>query len=69
MYSREYKSELKEKFIKTIEIKAGIICDGILKENILKPLELKTVLIFEIPVYKITKKLMGQIKVLAILGC
>lgn len=62
MYSREYKSELKEKFIKTIEIKAGIICDGILKENILKPLELKTVLIFEIPVYKITKKINGTNK-------
>ena len=36
MYSREYKSELKQKFTKTIEIKAGIICDDILKENILK---------------------------------
>ena len=49
MYSREYKSELKEKFIKTIEVKAGIISDDTLKETILKPLELKTVLIFEIP--------------------
>lgn len=56
MYSREYKSELKEKFIKTIEIKSGIICDDILKESILEPLELKTVLIYEIPVYKMAKK-------------
>ena len=56
MYSGEYKSELKEKFIKTIEIKAGIIRNDILKESILKPVELKTVLIYEIPVYKISKK-------------
>ncbi len=62
MYSREYKTELKEKFIKTIEVKAGIICDKTLKETILKPLELKTVLIFEIPVYKMTKKTNGAKK-------
>ncbi len=62
MYSREYKTELKEKFIKTIEVKAGIICDETLKETILKSLELKTVLIFEIPVYKMTKKTNGAKK-------
>ncbi|GLC31128.1 hypothetical protein [Clostridium omnivorum] len=62
IYSKEYKSELKEKFIKTIKIKAGIICDDELKESILKPLELKTVLIFEIPVYKVTKKNNGANK-------
>lgn len=62
MYSREYKSELKEKFVKTIKIKAGIICDDVLKENILKPLELRKVLIFEIPVYKMTKKNRGENK-------
>ncbi|MGY0372318.1 hypothetical protein [Clostridium sp. JNZ J1-5] len=56
MYSREYKSEVKEKFIKTIEIKAGIVSDDILKESILKPLEFKMVLIYEIPVYKMNKK-------------
>ncbi|EKQ52683.1 MULTISPECIES: hypothetical protein [unclassified Clostridium] len=59
MYSREYKLELKEKFIQTLEIKAGIICDDKLKESILKPIELKTVLIYEIPVYKMTKKKSG----------
>lgn len=59
VYSREYKTELKEKFIKTIEVKAGIICDDVLKESILKPIELKTVLIFEMPVYKMTKKNSG----------
>lgn len=62
VYSREYKTELKEKFIKTVEVKAGIICDETLKETILKPLELKTVLIFEIPVYKMTKKTNGANK-------
>lgn len=62
VYSREYKTELKEKFIKTIEVKAGIICDDVLKESILKPLELKTVLIFEIPVSKMTKKNNGANK-------
>jgi len=59
MYSREYKSELKKKFIKTIEIKVGIIYDDRLKESILKPFELKTVLIYEIPVYRMTKKNSG----------
>lgn len=62
VYSREYNTELKEKFIKTIEVKAGIICDETLKETILKPLELKTMLIFEIPVYKMTKKNNGANK-------
>ncbi len=56
MYSKEHKVELKEKFIKTIKVKAGIITDDILKESILKPEEFKSVLIYEIPVYKITKK-------------
>ncbi|MTK12244.1 MAG: hypothetical protein F8N39_09180 [Clostridiaceae bacterium] len=59
MYSKEHKSELKKKFIKTIEIKAGIISDYILKESILKPLVCKTVLIYEIPVYKMNKKNSG----------
>lgn len=62
MYSREHKSELKEKFLKTIEIKAGIICDDKVEESILKPLELKTVLIYEIPVYKTIKKNSGVLK-------
>lgn len=56
IYSKEHKSELKKKFIETIEIKAGIISDDILKETILQPLEFKTTVIYEIPVYKITKK-------------
>ncbi|RXI50002.1 hypothetical protein DP130_03220 [Clostridium tetani] len=59
MYSREHKSELKKKFIETIEIKAGIVPDDILKEQVLRPLKFKTVVICEIPVCKIIKKNTG----------
>ncbi|MCH5138549.1 hypothetical protein JMF89_15275 [Clostridiaceae bacterium UIB06] len=68
MHSKEHKSELKKKFIKTIEIKAGIISDDILKESILKPLEFKTVSIYEIPVYKMTKKNSGVHKYIGHIG-
>ena len=70
VYSRNYRELLREKFIKNIEIQAGVIEESADVNAIREPLILPEKLIYEIPVCRMTKtkrkvhKSAGYIKVL-----
>lgn len=55
-FSRTYGKVLKTKFLDTVKIKAGLITDEVEKKNVLQPLEMDLTLLFDIPVYKNTRK-------------
>lgn len=66
-FSKEHRDELLKKFLQTVKIKAGLITNEKTKSEVMKPLVLPVITIFELQVYKKTKtddgmrKYIGQI--------
>lgn len=55
IYSKEHKAELIKKFHQTVKIKAGLITNEKTKSEVMKPLAIPAITIFELQVYKRTK--------------
>lgn len=56
IYSKEHKAELIKKFHQTVKIKAGLITNEKIKLEVMKPIAIPSISIFELQVYKKTKK-------------